>query len=140
MRRREFLTLLASAAAGWPLEVRAQQRALSVIGYISSGSPGYDAPRLRAFRQGLNELGYVEGHNVAIEYRGMQCHYDLLPEFIADFVRRPVAVIYVNGNTLAAQAAKEATSTIPIVFNVGTDPVRSCRELQSAGRQCHRNR
>jgi putative tryptophan/tyrosine transport system substrate-binding protein len=125
MRRREFMTLLGSAAAAWPPELCAQQQALSVIGYLSSGSPEYDAPRLKAFRQGLNELGYVEGRNVAIEYRGMQGHYDLLPEFIADFVRRPVAVIYVSGNTPAVQAAKAATSTIPIVFNVGTDPVQS---------------
>jgi putative ABC transport system substrate-binding protein len=101
------------------------QQPLRVIGYISSGSPESDAPRLIAFRRGLNELGYVEGRNVAIEYRGMQGHYDLLPEFIADFVRRPVAVIFVYGNTPAVQAAKAATSTIPIVFNVGTDPVQS---------------
>ncbi len=122
--RRDFITLLGGAAA-WPGAARAQQAGVPVIGYLSSGSSESDAARLSAFRRGLNELGYVEGHNVAIEYRGMQGHYDLLPEFIADFVRRPVAVIYVNGNTPAVQAAKLATSTIPIVFNVGTDPVQS---------------
>jgi putative ABC transport system substrate-binding protein len=124
IRRRDFITLLGGAAA-WPLAARAQQPTLAVVGFLTSASPEYDAPRLRAFRQGLNELGYVEGRNVAIEYRGMQGHYDLLPQFIADFVRRPVAVIYVSGNTLAAQAVKAATSTIPIVFNVGTDPIES---------------
>jgi putative tryptophan/tyrosine transport system substrate-binding protein len=124
LKRREFITLLGGAAAR-PLAARAQQAAMPVIGYVSSGSPESDAPRLGAFRQGLNELDYVEGRNVAIEYRGMQGHYDLLPEFIADFVRRPVAVISVSGNTPAVQAAKMATSTIPIVFNVGTDPVQS---------------
>jgi putative ABC transport system substrate-binding protein len=125
MRRRDFLTLVSGATAAWPLPVRAQQAAMPVIGFVSSGSPKSDASRLSAFRQGLNELGYVEGRNVAIEYRGMEGHYDLLPQFIADFVRRPVALIFVSGNTPAVQAAKAATSTIPIVFDVGTDPVQA---------------
>jgi putative ABC transport system substrate-binding protein len=125
MTRRQFITLLSGAAAVWPLAARAQQPAVPVIGYLSSGSPESYASRLSAFRQGLNEHGFVEGRNVAIEYRGMEGHYDLLPQFIADFVRRPVSVIYVMGNTPAAQAAKAATSTIPIVFDVGADPVQS---------------
>jgi putative ABC transport system substrate-binding protein len=125
MKRREFITLLGGVAATWPLAAWAQQPAMPVIGFLSSGSPESDSTGLSAFRQGLNELGYVEGRNVAIEYRGMEGHYDLLPQFIADFVRRPVALIFVRGNTPAVQAAKAATSTIPIVFNVGTDPVQS---------------
>jgi putative ABC transport system substrate-binding protein len=125
LRRREFITLLSGAAAGWPLVARTQQAAVPVIGYLSSGSPESDTLRLSAFRQGLSELGYVEGRSVAIEYRGMEGHYDLLPQFIADFIRRPVSVIFVMGNTPAVQAAKAATSTIPIVFNVGTDPIQS---------------
>jgi len=125
MQRRDFITLLGGAAAAWPRAARAQQAALPVIGYLSSGSPESDATRRSAFRQGLSELGLVEGRNVAIEYRGMEGHYDLLPQFIAEFVRRPVAVIFVSGNTPAVQAAKAATSTIPIVFDVGTDPVQA---------------
>jgi putative tryptophan/tyrosine transport system substrate-binding protein len=127
MRRRDFITLVGGAVATslWLLAARAQQAGVPVIGYLTSGSPESDAARRNAFQRGLNELGFVEGRNVAIEYRGMQGHYDLLPEFIADFVRRPVALIYVTGNTPAAQAAKAATSAIPIIFNVGTDPVQA---------------
>jgi putative ABC transport system substrate-binding protein len=124
MRRRDFIAGLASAAT-WPEVVQAQQLTVPVIGYLSSGSPEADASRLSAFRHGLNEFGYVDGRNVSLEYRGMEGHYDLLPQFIADFIRRPVALIFVSGNTPAVQAAKAATSTVPIVFNVGTDPVQS---------------
>jgi putative tryptophan/tyrosine transport system substrate-binding protein len=124
MRRRNFITLLGSAAAGWPMAGRAQQLALPAIGYLSSGSLETDAVRLAAFRQGLADTDYVEGRNVAIEYRGMQGHYDLLPALVADFVRRPVAVIVVSGSTPGALAAKGATSTIPIVFSIGVDPVQ----------------
>ena len=122
--RRELLAALAGAAA-WPLAARAQQQGTPIIGILSSGSLESDTPRLTAFRQGLNQTGYVEGRNVAIEYRGMQGHYDLLPAFVADFVRRPVAVIFAAGTTPGALAAKAATATIPIVFSTGVDPIDS---------------
>jgi len=123
MGRREFITLIGAAAATWPLAAPAQQPAMATIGFISPGSLESDGFRLTAFRQGLNETGYVEGRNVAMEYRGMQGHYDLLPAFVGDFVRRPVAVIVIGGSALAALAAKAATSAIPIVFNIGVDPI-----------------
>jgi putative ABC transport system substrate-binding protein len=122
LRRRDFINLLGGAAA-WPLEARAQQAAIPNVGYLSPGSTESDTFRLTAFRRGLNETGYVEGRNVAIEYRGMQGHYDLLPAFIADFVHRPVAVIVAAGTTPGALAAKAATATVPIVFSVGADPI-----------------
>jgi putative tryptophan/tyrosine transport system substrate-binding protein len=124
MKRREFITLLGGAAI-WPVAARAQQSAMPLIGIISSGALESDAPRLDAFRRGLNEVGFVEGHNVDFEYRGMQGHYDLAPAFLADLVRRPVAVIVVVASTPATLAAKAATSTIPIVFNMGNDPVEA---------------
>jgi putative ABC transport system substrate-binding protein len=123
VKRRDFITLIGSTAA-WPVALRAQQSALPVVGYLSGGSPESDASRLTAFRQGLSETGYVEGRNVAIEYRGFQGHLDLLPAILTDFVRRPVAVIVVGGTAASALATKAATSTIPIVFNIGADPVQ----------------
>ncbi len=120
--KREFVRLLGGAAA-WPIAARGQQAAIPVIGFLSSGSLDSEAFRLTAFRQGLNETGYVEGRNVTIEFRGMQGHYDLLPAFVADFVRRPVAVIVAFGTTPGALAAKAATTKIPIVFLIGGDPV-----------------
>jgi putative ABC transport system substrate-binding protein len=122
VRRRTFITLIGGAAA-WPLSMRAQQPAMSVIGYCSGRSPVSDVPMLSAFRQGLNETAYVEGRNVAIEFRWAEGRYDRLPELVHDLVRRKVAVIVTSGGEATAQAAKAATSTIPIVFNVGGDPV-----------------
>ena len=123
MRRRDFMIVLASAMGGWPSVVRAQQKAMPVIGFLSSASPGPFAPFVAAFRQGLSETGYVEGQNVAIEYRWAEGHYDRLPALADDLVGRKVDVIASSGSILAALAAKSATSTIPIVFIAVSDPV-----------------
>jgi putative tryptophan/tyrosine transport system substrate-binding protein len=124
MRRRDFIKVVAGSAITWPLSAHAQQPSIPVIAFLSGRSADASVRVGTAFREGLNETGYVEGQNVTVEYHWLEGRYDSLPTLLADLVRRQVAVMAIPGSADAALAAKAATATIPIIFGVGEDPVR----------------
>jgi len=124
VKRREFITVLVGAAAGWPLAANAQQPTMPVIGYLYAGSSSAVMPLMPAYRRGLSDTGFTEGQNVSIEYRFAESRYDRLPELIADLIQQKATVIVTAGSTPGALAVKAAVSTIPIVFSVGDDPVK----------------
>jgi putative tryptophan/tyrosine transport system substrate-binding protein len=123
MRRRDFIKGVANSAAAWPLAARAQQSAMPVIGYLGPESPAAFASRVEAFRQGLGQTGYIEGRNVAIDFRWAESQHNRLPALAAELVARPVSVIVAPGGAPGALAAKSVTTTIPIVFEMGADPI-----------------
>jgi putative ABC transport system substrate-binding protein len=123
MRRRDFIKVIGGAAAAWPVAARGQQRAMPVIGFLSSRSPGESAGVIAAFRQGLREVGFVEGENLAIAFRWAEGHYDRLPALAAELVGLRVALLFAAGGPPSALAAKAATSIIPVVFSAASDPV-----------------
>ena len=123
MRRRDFIKVVGSLAAAWPLAARAQQPAMPVIGFLSSRSPGESASVVAAFRQGLRETGFIEGQNLGIAFRWAEGHYDRLPALASELVSLPVTLLFAAGGTPSAFAAKGATSTIPVVFSAVSDPV-----------------
>jgi putative tryptophan/tyrosine transport system substrate-binding protein len=124
LKRREFITLLGGAAVAWPLVARAQQHTIPVVGFLYSGTPEAHAHRIAGFRKGLGEAGYVEGHNLTIEYRFAHNEFERLPELAADLVRRRVSVLAALGNAATALAAKDATTSTPVVFAFGGDPIQ----------------
>jgi putative tryptophan/tyrosine transport system substrate-binding protein len=138
VRRREFITLLGGAAA-WPVAARGQQAAMPVIAFLHPGASEIGARDVAAFRKGLQETGYVEGQNVTTEYHWLEGQYGRLPVVVSDLTRRPVAVIAIPGSVVAARAAKAATATTPIVFQIGDDPVRRISgQPRATGRQRYR--
>ena len=132
MRRRDFIKATVGVVTAWPVAARAEQSALPVIGYLAGSSPAYRAHLLTAFLRGVRDAGYVEGENVIVEYRWAQDQYDRLPDLIADLTRRHVVVIAAT-DTPSAIAAKAATTTLPIVFASGADPVL-CKPHAKASR------
>ena len=139
MKRREFIKLIGGTVAVWPLVARAQQPSIPVVGFLGATTPEATANQVEAFRRGLSETGFVDGHSVKIEYRWAENRYAQLPAMAADLVSRKVDVIVANGQSAAALAAKTATATIPIVFAVRgrSDQGWSRPQPQSAGGKCH---